>query len=118
MWAFENVPHIPDQTNKVCLLNNLYLESGIDLLKIGVYSSDELDTHLEIHRATKTYDDSIILTLGELKDRRYIFGIGRNFLKKILVELIQKRHVYYSSNEVGSIFKDYLNRYRLEKDVY
>lgn len=118
VWAFENVPHIPDQTNKVCLLNNLYLESGIDLLKIGVYSSDELDTHLEIHRATKTYDDSIILTLGELKDKRYIFGIGRNFLKKILVELIRKRHVYYSSNEVGSIFKDYLNRYRLEKDIY
>lgn len=118
VWAFEAVPHImpkSEQINRQCIINNLYLESGLELLKIELVYNDNIGTHLEIHRASRTYDDSIILTLGEITSTKYRYGLGEGRLYKILAKYINSRKVLYSSNEVGSIFKDYLYRYKLDK---
>ena len=118
MWAFEAVPHImpkSEQINRQCIINNLYLESGLELLKIELVYNDNIGTHLEIHRASRTYDDSIILTLGDITSKKYRYGLGEGRLYKILAKYINSRKVLYSSNEVGSIFKDYLYRYKLDK---
>ena len=118
VWAFEAVPHImpkSEQINRQCIINNLYLESGLELLKIELVYNDNIGSHLEIHRASRTYDDSIILTLGEITSTKYRYGLGEGRLYKILAKYINSRKVLYSSNEVGSIFKDYLYRYKLDK---
>lgn len=117
VWAFECVPHIlHNATNSVKHINNLYLENGLELLKIELWTNNEQGTHLEIHRATKTYDDSIILTMGELKTTNYYWGLGDGIFYNIITKLIDNRRVYFSSNEVGSIFKDYLERYFIERN--
>ena len=121
VWAFDSVPHIPpksEQTGRRCILYNIYAEIGIELLKIELVEDDKLGAHLEIHRASKVYDDSIILTLGELKDKRYVYGFGVGRLNTILAKYINERKVLYSSNEVGSIFKDYIHRYKIERGAY
>lgn len=118
VWAFDSVPHIPpreEQDGRALLIYNLYLINGLELLKIELVTDDRLGAHLEIHRATKTYDDSIILTLGELHDKRHLYGFGSGRLYKILVKYINERKVLYSSNEVGSIFKDYLQRFKIDR---
>lgn len=118
VWAFEAVPHIPprdEQENREVLVYNLFIESGLELLKVELVRDSKLGAHLEVHRASKTYDDSIILTLGELQDSRYVYGFGVGRLNKILAKYLYERKVLYSSNEVGSIFKDYLHRYKMEK---
>lgn len=117
VWAFENVPHIlHEATDKLVILRNIYIESGLELLQVEIVANKEQGAHLEVHRATKTYDDSYILTLSELKDKRYHYGLGGERVHRILSEYIIDRRVYYSSNEVGSIFKDYVNRYKLERN--
>lgn len=121
VWAFESVQHIPDketQTNRKIIFRNLYLKHGIELLQLEIIKSKELGLHLEVHRANRTYEDSIILTLKELESKQYYFGLGNNRLYKILKKLIEDRRVYYSSNEVGSIFKDYIKQYKLLKNNY
>lgn len=119
VWAFECVPHIlRDCTDKRVLARNLYIESGLELLQIEIVYNQEQGLHLEIHRASKTYPDSIIFTIGDQKDNRYYFGLGHGNLNKLLTKYITARKVYYSSNEVGSIFKDYLNRYLMIKNQY
>lgn len=119
VWAFESVPHIKSKAEgRFVALNNLYIEKGIELLKVEIVYNTEQGNHLEVHRATKTYDDSIILTLGELVDQRYVFGFGTGRLSKILSKYVTERKVYYSSNEVGSIFKDYIKQYMIEKHNY
>lgn len=119
VWAFECVPHIlRDCTDKRVLARNLYIESGLELLQIEIVYNKEQGMHLEIHRASKTYPDSIIFTIGDQKDIRYYFGLGHGNINRLLTKYITERKVYYSSNEVGSIFKDYLNRYLLIKNQY
>lgn len=121
LWAFDSVQHIPtrdSQTNRIILYKNLYLILGIELLQLEIVSTTELGTHLEVHRASKYYDDSIILTLKELESKRHFYGLGEGKLEKILKRLVNDRRVYYSSNEVGSIFKAYIKQYQLSKNNY
>ena len=114
----------PSSTKDLPLYNSIPKEQ-IDILvnvmefEISeIIKSKELGLHLEVHRANRTYDDSIILTLKELESKQYYFGLGNNRLYKILKKLIEERRVYYSSNEVGSIFKDYIKQYKLLKNNY
>lgn len=118
VWAFECVPHIPRVEGKHILIPNLYLENNLELLKIELVVAPDTKPHLEIHRATKTYNDSIILTLGELKDPRYYWGLGTKSINAFITKYLTQRQIYYSSNEVGSIFKDYINRYISLKNLY
>lgn len=118
VWAFDCVPHIPRVDNKTILVNNLYIENNLELLKVELVKCEGMKAHLEVHRATRTYDDSIILTIGEIKDNRHFWGLGPKSLNTFLSKYITNRQVYYSSNEVGSIFKDYLNQYISLKNLY
>lgn len=118
VWAFEAVPHIiHNATDKLTIFRNVYIESGLELLQVEYIYNKEQGAHLEIHRASRTYDDSYILTLGMLKDTRYHWGLGGDRIRNVIGDMVLSRKVYYSSNEVGSIFKDYVNRYRAEKNT-
>lgn len=121
VWAFESVPHIlprAEQTDRYTMENRIYMENGIELLQLEICYNVEQNLHMEVHRASATYPDSVILTLAEMPDNRYLFGLGKGRLYRILMEHIQNRTVYYSSNEVGSIFKDYVSRYNAIRYKY
>lgn len=112
IWNFDNVPHIITGTQKTVLENRIYIEHGIELLQLEIVSNEEQGLHLEVHFATRTHDDSIILTLGEINDRRKRYGIGYGGLPKKILKFIDRNLVYFSSNEVGSVFYDYLTQYK------
>lgn len=112
LWAFENVPHILHNADGYeVIYNKLFIETASELLKVKYCYNDIQGYHLEVTRATKTYDDSIILSLLNVDDARYVFGIGTGELAKKIDYFVANRKVYYSSNEVGSIFKDYLQQF-------
>lgn len=116
-WSFDSVPHIPPRSASwVCRENRVYLELNMELLQLEFVYDDERGECLEIHRATKTYDDSIILTLKlPLESRNHYYGFGQGKLSKTISKLLSLKRVYYSSNEVGSIFKEYMKRFQLER---
>ena len=117
LYAYESVPHIPRHDDSWYLIqNNIYFETGIDLLQAELCYNDDLGHHFEIHRATKTYDDSVILSLEVVRDKRYLWGFGNKKLQAIFSRFIVERRLTFSTNEVGTIFNDYVRRYQLVKN--
>ena len=117
LYAYESVPHIPDRDESFYKIqNNIYFETGIDLLQAEYCYNDKQGYHFQIHRATKTYDDSIILSLEVVDDSRYLWGFGTPKLQKVFGRFMAERRLYFSSNEVGTIFNDYVRRYQAVKN--
>lgn len=110
LWAFDNVPHIPVGENEI-LAKNLYIQANaIDLLRVDIAYNDNVGKHLQVHYATKTHDDSIILTLSDIKERRERYALGGNKIRKLFFDMQSKNKIYFSSNEVGACFYDYWER--------
>ena len=118
LYAFDSVPHIPKHTESYYVIqNNIYIETGIDLLQCEYCYDDVLQYHFEIHRANRTYDDSVILSLELKEDVRYLFGFGTKRLQGIFGRFLAERKVYFSSNEIGTVFYDYVRRYQAVKNI-
>lgn len=115
-WAFDSVQHIPKRTDSWrCINNRIYIETGTELLKCDFCYTEELGYHLEVHKATQYFDDSIILTLANITDRQHYYGFGPKKLNNFFSKVVAHHQVYFSSNEVGSIFNDYIKRFSLSK---
>lgn len=116
LYAFESVPHIPKHDDSFILVENrIYISTGTELLRCDYCYNKTLGYHMEIHRATRFYDDSVILTLDAIRDNRFVYGFGTAHLKATWNRLLIEHRVYYESNEVGAIFKDYLQKYKETK---
>lgn len=119
LFAFESVPHIlPKMDSDREIVKNLYIETVGELLQLEFKYNDVLGYHIEVHRATRTYDDSIILSVKHETDTRYKFGFGADNIESIITTAIRKQNIYFSSNEVGAIFYDYINRVYAERRRY
>lgn len=111
LFAFDSVPHIlPKTEDRRVIQNNMYIDTVGELLQVEFVYNDVQGYHLEVHRATRTYDDSIILSAEYNADVRYRFGFGNNIIEDILTDSVKKQNIFFSSNEVGAIFYDYFNR--------
>ena len=119
LFAFESVPHIlPKMESDREIMKNLYIETVGELLQVEFKYNDVLGYHIEVHRATRTYDDSIILSVKHETDTRYKFGFGADNIERIISTAIHQQNIYFSSNEVGAIFYDYINRVYAERRRY
>lgn len=117
LYAYESVPHIPERDDSwYRIQRNIYIETGLDLLQVEYCYCDSVGYHFEIHKASYTYDDSIILSLDVVQDKRYLWGFGNKKLTAIFARFFADRKLTFSSNEVGTIFNDYLRRYQALKN--
>lgn len=118
LFAFAQVPHIiHNPTNKRTIKNNIYIDTNTDLLQIEFVYTDEQGYHIEIHRASTVYDDSYILSLSPIVgDMRYHFGFGEGNISRVINDFLINRKAFYSSNEVGAEFSEYLHRYTAERN--
>lgn len=108
-WALENVPHIPQCEHEV-INNRLYIElNTYEYLQCEfVCRHDNMSNALFVHYANKPKSDSIILTLSNDRKERYLYGTGNKKIHNLLYNMLAKRNIFYSSNEVGNDFKNYL----------
>ena len=118
LYAFDSVPHIPKRDETwYCIQKNIFIETGLDLLQVEYCYCKDLGYHFEIHRATRTYDDSVILSLEIVQnDNRYLWGFGTKKMQTIFARFLLERRMTYATNEIGTIFNDYLRRYRAVKN--
>ena len=100
-----------------CIQKNIFIETGLDLLQVEYCYCNDLGYHFEIHRASRTYDDSVILSLEIVQnDNRYLWGFGTKKMQTIFARFLLERRMTYATNEIGTIFNDYLRRYRAVKN--
>ena len=108
-WSHEVVQHIPKKDDNMEVIENrLYMEiSPYEFLHIEIVRYNERNC-LFVHRATKTHNDSIILSNRAQYGNNILYGMGNRKINKLLLDALETRSIYYSTNEVGSDFKNYI----------
>lgn len=108
-WAINNYQHIP-QYNSKSILKRYYLEFNNVLLALDVRSCQEIGIYVAVHRATRSYDDSIIFTIGDIDKSNKRFRFGFSPSDKRLWELYKRNKFYYASNDLGSLLDNYVKQ--------
>ena len=112
-WSFANVPHIVKSDTDKVLDRTLYLQTDDGLLQAEFVMTEKRGIVCNIHPATRVYDDSTILTNGEILDTRYRFGFGYSEKCRLLWELYKRNKCFFDTNETGAIFENYVKKARV-----
>ena len=116
VFAFDNYPHISfDEENDVVIDRRLKLDTGTTLLSLDIVFTEDRGYVINVHECTRTYPDSVILTLEEIWDKQHIWGIGNSSYLKFVWNLYKQNKFYYQDNSIGSLVEDYIHRYLKEK---
>lgn len=110
-WATENYPHIkPDKDDNASILyNRVFVRQSGKLLKLQLVKNDT-GLCVYVRPATRTYNDSYILTHGEITKRNEIYGFGaRGTILDVFWKLYKANRFYYATNIDGALFKAYVN---------
>ena len=119
-WASETFPHIPSayyidsETGEKkereidVIYNKLFLRQSGKLLKLQLVSDDR-GLCVYVMPATKTYEDSFILTHGDITNAREIFAFGnRGTPLEIFWRLYKQNKFYYATNSDGTLIASYV----------
>lgn len=121
VWAMEEYQHIPQyrqydeftQTYKLqepeILFDRIYLEMSKRYVKLMLVLTPDLGVCVYVVPATKVYEDSWILTCGDIRDQRYIFAFGKGTFCDAIWELYRKNMFFYATNYEGALIKGYIN---------
>lgn len=119
-WATETYPHIPPTTiidsitgerserDIEILYNKLFLRQSGKLLKLQLVR-DERGVCVYVTPATRTYEDSYILTHGEITTDREIFAFGnRGTPLEEFWRLYKQNKFYFATNADGALLAAYV----------
>lgn len=106
-WAISNYQHIPAGDYEY-IYTKIYIMYSNKFVRLDIVEHPELGICIFAHWATRTYEDSIILTSDERTDPRYIFKTGHGRLEQILRKCFTQNRVYYATNDVGAFVDSYL----------
>lgn len=86
-----------------------YIEMGLNMVAVELWHSDKYGYHCRVHRATKIYDDSVIYTRGEIRDKRYRQGYGYSKVDSWLWNLLDKGLWHYATNSQKNFVDKYID---------
>lgn len=108
-WAIKPAQHIPQSKEPPRpIIQNLYIFHNGRYLRLDVVKHETLGICCYVHWATKTYPDSVILTIEDRTDPRYYYGLGSGRLRKLILDLISQNRIYYPSNDVAAFTVNYI----------
>ena len=105
-WAFKQYPHIPKGDHNV-IYNNIYLYYHGKYVRCDVVENALIGICVYAHKATRTYKDSIIFTMENITDGRYLYALGHKQGHLNFWKLLKQNRFFYASNEIG----DFVERY-------
>lgn len=119
-WATEMYPHIPpvsyldpatgerEERDIRVVYNKLFLRQSGKLLKLQLIM-DERGLCVYVMPATRTYEDSFILTHGEITSPQEIFCFGqRGTLLETWWKLYKQNKWYFATNADGALIASYV----------
>lgn len=86
-----------------------YIEMGLNMVAVELWRSEKYGYHCRVHRATKIYDDSVIYTRGEIRDKRYRQGYGYSKVDSWLWNLLDKGLWHYATNSQKNFVDKYID---------
>ena len=112
VWATESYPHIPEyekDKQPEIIQNNLFISMSGKYIKLKLVHDEERGVVVFVTPATRTYDDSIILTVDEIKNEHMLFAFGKGTIVDIYWKLYAMNKFYYSRNSEGAFLKSYID---------
>ena len=106
-WSISNYQHEPNLTDIKVIASNIYILHNNILIRLELRKSSEIPIYVHCYRANKIKDDSIIFTLGDIIDNRYVYGLGHNKLHKMIWNLYKRNLFFYRTNMVGNLVNDF-----------
>lgn len=106
-WSISNYQHEPNLSDIKVIASNIYILHNNILIRLELRKSSEIPIYVHCYRANKIKDDSIIFTLGDIIDNRYVYGFGHNKLHKMIWNLYKRNLFYYRTNMVGNLVNDF-----------
>lgn len=110
-WATENYPHIPPEKDDSAqiVFNRVFIRQSGKLLKLQLVRNS-IGLCVYVRPATRTYNDSVILTHDTITTRNEIYGFGaKGSLLDVFWRLYKANRFYYATNIDGALFKAYVN---------
>lgn len=108
-WALDPYQHIPERCDVQCISRQLYVYHNNKYLRLDIMQHPELGLCMYVHWATRTHDDSIILTTAERYDPRYYYKLGPEGTARLIKKLHDTNRIYYATNDCGSFLANYLS---------
>ena len=107
-WAFSEYPHI--EAGYHTIQHGIYIDYHGRFLELEIVEYPERGVFIIVHRANKPYDDSVIYSNSELKDKRYRFHMGDgSALDKFIAYCIVNHRILFHDNSCGTIFFNHVN---------
>lgn len=106
-WDFKPCQRLPKGDCEI-ISNNLYIYHNNRYLRLDILRHPELGTCMNIHWAKYTFDDSVILTLQDRTDPRYLYALGGDRIEYLIRQMKYKNMIYYASDDVYAFFENYL----------
>lgn len=106
-WSISNYQHEPNLTDINVIASNIYIYHNNILIRLELRKSSEIPIYVHCYRANRIKDDSIIFTLGDIIDNRYVYGLGHNKLHKMIWNLYKRNLFFYRTNMVGNLVNDF-----------
>lgn len=112
-WYGKEYPHFFSEKTDVVLADNIYLEYYQRLQRLSIIKRENGVLLVYAHKATRTYDDSIIYTTNITEDNRcrYLYGNGSR-LDKLLTTLYDHKAFRYGTNSDGLLVEKFYNEYK------
>ena len=112
-WYGKEYPHFFSEKTDVVLDDNIYIEYYQRLQRLSIIKRENGVLLVYAHKATRTYDDSIIYTTNITEDRRcrYLYGNGSR-LDKLLTTLYDHKAFRYGTNSDGLLVEKFYNEYK------
>lgn len=108
-WEVNNYPHLPKQASdetRETMQKNIFMVIYGNVLRLNICYSDKIGYYLYVHRHNTTPNSGDIVFSLEPNQINHYRSIKQS---KIISRLISEKRVYYSTNEVGRLFNDFIN---------
>ena len=115
-WATEAYPHIPtyrdDEEPPEVLQDILFIRHNSKYVMLRLVDDKERGLCVFVFPATRTYHDSIILTVDDITTRNELFGLAKETFCVAYWRLFLQNKFYYSRNSEGAFLKSYMSLVR------
>lgn len=112
-WSFKPVPHINYEDSDKYLDRTVRIRANdLETLQVELVEKKNGILCCYVHPCTIDYDDSIFLTLSDIKEPDEYWGLGHGKYFDFLWKLYQRNLWYYSDNETGALVESYVKNYR------
>lgn len=110
-WSFKSYQHIPESVKDEepeTLSRRIYIYHNNKYVRLDMMHHKDLGLCCYLHWATRTYQDSIILTTDNRYDNRYLYRLGNKKTEKLIKLLFAENRMYYQTNDIGSFVENYI----------